>query len=124
MKRKISAGLVLFIWLSYSSVYAAISLDDFLPEFAGRGNVMGGADVCGLEGKDVFYRQTLRLIRETRLGAAMQQQLVKAFNIERNDGVAFYQQTKNADTCDAIKDQIQPMTEDDIKMWKMMHQIK
>ena len=111
--------MILFFSAMYNFACAAATVDDLLAEFAGRGNIMAGAEVCGLEERHIFKKQSMQLIEDSELDASGQAELKKAFQIEYKDGLDFYKKYTN-DGCDSVKSQIQPMTAEEIKIWKLM----
>ncbi len=117
---RVSVWLLVSLLLLGSRTVAAATLDDLLPEFAGRGNIMGGAEVCNFKERHAFRDQTLRLIRESGLAPAAQKQLIDTFESEHRDGVDFYAKTDKQQTCDAIRHGLALMSESEIILWKQM----
>ena len=113
--------LVITLFLSFADTpVLAVDLESLLPEFAGRGNMMGGAEVCKLKDRNTFRKQSMRLIKESGLTAADQNELKRTFVIEKEAAVEFYTKYGDADNCDVLASDITPMSEDDIQLWIRM----
>lgn len=120
-------NLIILVCLNFIlplTCHAAATVDSLMPEFAGRGNLMGGAEVCNLTERHAFKKQSMRLIKESGLNAKGQAKLIQSFNTEYKEGLTTYKMASpdvEKPNCENIKEQIQLLPEEGIEVWKSIN---
>ena len=78
---------------------AAPTLDGLMPMYVGMANSLGGVQVCGNKNVAVVRQQDMRLIKESGLTLADQNEMVRVFNLSYDDAVDYYTKTPIARDC-------------------------